>query len=554
MKNIKNWNLYIWHIIAVAGLLLVQILAIFSLLLERKKRAKAEKALSEEKAMFENKLGEHIAELGSRSCRSHADDKNYRLLAEKMTDVLWVLDPETMHITYASPSALALYGFTMEEIGTLSIEVILLPEERASVIQDIRDKVNCLLVGPESSAVYMRELEVVCKDGSMIWLEVTTHYGFNGKTGKIEIYGISRNIQKRKQAEIARAASEERLRITTNNLPLTVYQLAGSDVANAKLTFISENVREMWGCSPEEAMNDISVLLAIIHPEDREMVHRTRQEARETSSRWLCEYRVLGADGQLRWHHGESIPCRLADGSLVWNGYCQDITERKLLKQKMSHLERLQLIGEMAAGIAHEIRNPMTTVRGFLQFLLQKKELTPFSSHLDSMITELDRVNAIITEYLSLAKNKTLNQSVQNVTAIIENLLPLMESDALLAGKWIVTNLAADIPDLLLDAQEIRQLILNFVRNGLEAMAAGGTLTVGTFPEGEQVVLYIKDQGKGIPAEVQKKIGTPFVTTKEDGTGLGLAICYNIAARHKAKIDVQTGDAGTTFMVKFPLP
>lgn len=250
-----------------------------------------------------------------------------------------------------------------------------------------------------------------------------------------------------------------------------------------------------------------------------------------------------------------SIPLPGAGGyGSKYRSIIADITERKLLEKEMSRMERLNLIGEMAAGIAHEIRNPLTTVRGFLQSFMRKKEFSQFDSQLNLMITELDRANSIITEYLSMARNKPLNQLPQSLNEIVKNLLPLMESDALLNEKWIVTELSTDVPVLLLDPQEMRQLIINFVRNGLEAMMPGGQLTIGTFVEAEQVVLFIQDQGMGIPREIQKKIGTPFLTTKENGTGLGLPICFSIANRHNAKIDFKTGDSGTTFMVKFPRP
>lgn len=248
-----------------------------------------------------------------------------------------------------------------------------------------------------------------------------------------------------------------------------------------------------------------------------------------------------------------SMPLPGADGyGLQYRSIIADITERKLVEKEMSRMDRLNLIGEMAASIAHEIRNPMTTVRGFLQSFTLKKEFTQFDSQLNLMITELDRANSIITEYLSLARNKPHNQSPQSLNKIVISLLPLMESDALLQGKWIVAELPDDIPPLLLDDQEMRQLILNFVRNGLEAMSSGGKLTIGTFAEAKQVVLFIQDQGSGIPPEVQQKLGTPFLTTKENGTGLGLPICYNIAHRHNAQIEVKTEHSGTTFMVKFP--
>jgi signal transduction histidine kinase len=231
-----------------------------------------------------------------------------------------------------------------------------------------------------------------------------------------------------------------------------------------------------------------------------------------------------------------------------------DISERKLVEREMARLERLNLIGEMAAGIAHEIRNPMTTVRGYLQSFQQKPEFSQFNSRFDLMIEELDRTNSIITEFLSLAKNKAIDRSPQNLNTIIETLLPLMESDALIHGKWILVELSTDLPVLLLDAQEIRQLILNLVRNGLEAMPPGGQIRIATFTEDSQVILAIQDQGTGIPATVMEKLGTPFLTTKENGTGLGIAICYSIAGRHNAKIEVLTGESGTTFNVRFMKP
>lgn len=247
-------------------------------------------------------------------------------------------------------------------------------------------------------------------------------------------------------------------------------------------------------------------------------------------------------------------PPGAGDYGLQYMSIIVDITERKFMEKELLRLESLNLIGEMAAGIAHEVRNPMTIVRGFIQLFTRKREFTPYEAQLNLMITELDRANAIITEYLSLAKNKPLNKSPHSLNRIVEGLMPLMESDALHSQKWIVSQLSDNIPELFLDIQEMRQLILNFVRNGLEAMLSGERLTIGTFAKGHQVVLFIQDQGTGIPPEVMSKLGTPFFTTKANGTGLGLSICYSIAHRHNAQIDVKTGDSGTTFSVNFQRP
>lgn len=231
-----------------------------------------------------------------------------------------------------------------------------------------------------------------------------------------------------------------------------------------------------------------------------------------------------------------------------------DITERKRLEQEMLRLDRLDIVGQMAAGIAHEIRNPMTTVRGYLQTFLQRDEFIRQRSQLNLMITELDRANSIITEYLGLARGRTVDLSPQDLNDIIKTLLPLIESDALLHNKWITTELAAEVPPLLLDSQQMRQLILNLTKNGLEAMATGGQLTIGTVVKDGSVCLFIRDQGGGIPADILAKLGTPFITTKAGGTGLGLPICYSIVQHHNAKMEVETGASGTTFCVRFPLP
>lgn len=227
-----------------------------------------------------------------------------------------------------------------------------------------------------------------------------------------------------------------------------------------------------------------------------------------------------------------------------------DISELKQLKEEMLRLDRLNLVGEMAAGIGHEIRNPMTTVRGFLQILEGKEDCAGYRGYFRLMIAELDRANAIISEYLLLAKDKAIKLVEKNLNYIVEALYPLIQADATRSGKTAVLALG-EVANILLDEKEIRQLILNLARNGLEAMAPGGILTIRTYTEDEQIVLSVQDQGKGIKHDVLQKLGTPFFTTKDTGTGLGLAMCYSIATRHNAKIEVKTNTQGTIFSVHF---
>ncbi|MEA1009978.1 GAF domain-containing protein [Bacillus cereus] len=236
------------------------------------------------------------------------------------------------------------------------------------------------------------------------------------------------------------------------------------------------------------------------------------------------------------------------------DGICcifKNITEKKQYEQELKRLSNIELIGQMAAGISHEIRNPMTTVRGFLQLLKEEHNYEQHNKYFNLMIEELDRANSIITEFLSMGNTRKSDLQMLGLNSIIHDIMPLIEIDAYNQNKYIQVD-TNDIPELLLNRNEIRQLLINLYRNGLEAMSTGKVLTISTYKEMQNcVVLAVRDQGKGIRPEVLEKLGTPFYTTKDNGTGLGLGVCYAIAARHNAKIEIQTGSGGTTFLVKF---
>lgn len=230
----------------------------------------------------------------------------------------------------------------------------------------------------------------------------------------------------------------------------------------------------------------------------------------------------------------------------------QDITSLRKIESEIRRLDSLNLIGEMAAGIGHEVRNPMTTVRGYLQLFLRKDTFSTYSDQFETMINELDRANSIITEFLSLAKDKEFDRELGSINEIIHDLTPLIQADAFRSGHDVKFE-TGNIPDLQLDKSQIRQLILNMTRNGFEAMTVPGVLTIQTYVEGEHIVLSVEDTGTGIPDDVLQKIGTPFFTTKENGTGIGLSVCYRIAERHDATIDIESSEKGTAFLIRFPI-
>lgn len=311
----------------------------------------------------------------------------------------------------------------------------------------------------------------------------------------------------------------------------------------------NKGAEDIYGYCEAEIIGNVATIIAPIekHPEVREIL-ATIREGTPVSRYETVRQRK---DGQCIDVSVTVSPIKDRTGKIIGaSTIVRDVTEQKKLRDEMQRLDQLNLVGEMAASIGHEVRNPMTTVRGFLQLLGKKEALKPYNGHFSLMIDELDRANAIITEFLAISRTKTTELAKYNLNRIIESILPLIQADATHEDKSVRVELSP-IPDLLLDDKEIRQVIFNLSRNGLEAMGKGGRLLIKTYLTEHEVNLAIQDEGMGIKPEMMEKLGTPFITTKEKGTGLGLAVCFGIVARHHAKIEVESSPRGSTFFVKF---
>lgn len=363
-----------------------------------------------------------------------------------------------------------------------------------------------------------------------------------GADGTVEyVLCTLRNITDLKKAEQSLKKNQDRTQSLLNSIPDTLFILD----RNGFILDYQESKNTFSFIPPINLQNrnikDVLPLIAskIMHYFDQSVSTNSMQffefQTSVNSITYYCEGRITASNEN--------------DFVLI----IRDISELKQMQQHLTRFDRLHLVGEMAASIGHEIRNPMTTIRGFLQMFSKKSAFQNYKELVELMVTEIDDANRIISKFISLAKNKSLTLESHNLNTLIGSLLPLLQADAIIANKKISAQLES-IPDFEMDDKEISQLILNIARNGLEAMFPRTELIIRTYMEQDKIVLAIKDQGTGISPEDLDKLATPFFTTKEGQLGLGLAICYNIAARHQAEILFDTSSLGTTFYVKFKLP
>lgn len=221
-------------------------------------------------------------------------------------------------------------------------------------------------------------------------------------------------------------------------------------------------------------------------------------------------------------------------------------------EEQMLRSEKLRLVGELAAGIAHEIRNPLTTVRGFLQ--LSKQNDYNIRPWYDLVMQETTRVSELTAEFLQFSKKHVTQFKVQSLQDCVQRVVYLLESEAIYLGHEL--QCVTDPSPILarIDKDKMVQLLINLVRNAFDAMEQAGTVTIRLGRDENQGVIEVRDTGKGIPVSRLEDIFNPFYTTKATGTGLGLSICHQIIHNHNGTIEVESKvNVGSTFRVRVPL-
>ncbi len=234
----------------------------------------------------------------------------------------------------------------------------------------------------------------------------------------------------------------------------------------------------------------------------------------------------------------------------------KDLTEVRLLKQEVVRSQRLATVGRLAAGIAHEIRNPLSSIKGFATYFKERYQEKPEDQQVSNiMIQEVDRLNKVVSQLLDFAKPVTISKVSVSLKPFIEDSLKLVTRQAEEKGITIQTDFHPQVDIGVIDQDRINQVLLNLYLNAIESMNEGGCLsvTLSVLEDGEQIEIRVSDTGAGIRADDLAHIFDPYFTTKNSGTGLGLAIVHNILENHGGEIKVESRSGqGTTIRLLLP--
>jgi two-component system NtrC family sensor kinase len=217
--------------------------------------------------------------------------------------------------------------------------------------------------------------------------------------------------------------------------------------------------------------------------------------------------------------------------------------------------ERLSSLGELTAGVAHELRNPLAGIKINTQILSRKKDLPEMERKLLKSTEEgIEKIQKIVDDMLHFAKPKAFHFKEEEINEVVEKSLAILQTKLKKGNIFPIFEAGQGLPRVRIDIHQIQQVLINLMLNSIQAMERGGTLTIRTFGENEgNVGLEVKDTGVGIPPSHLKKIFDPFFTTKSEGTGLGLSISLKILETHGATIDVHSKEGkGSTFTIHFP--
>lgn len=366
----------------------------------------------------------------------------------------------------------------------------------------------------------------------------------------------------RREAEARCAASEQRYRDLVENLDDVVYTVDPSGV----ITFVNSAVKRLFGYEPDELLG--TPYTAFVHPDDVDAITDAFRDLL-ANRLYPSEYRVVAKDGLTRWVRSRSRPVIEAGSVVAIRGVLSDVTERKSLEEQLRRSQRLEALGQLAGGVAHDFNNALQAIVGYLSLAL--REASP-GTRLHDDLKEIERATSraatLTRQLLAFGPRQSMEAKPHDLNDVVAGFLKMLRR---VLGEHIELEFApaSAMPAVNVDPGQIEQAVLNLALNARDAMPAGGTLSIRTelvtvkpgprMPdearEGRFVVVRVADTGTGMTEEVRNRAFEPFFTTEGEGTGtgLGLAMVYGIVKQHGGFVDLESEvGRGTTVSLFLP--
>ncbi|PLR95897.1 PAS domain S-box protein [Bacillus sp. T33-2] len=425
--------------------------------------------------------------------------------------------------TYVSPACLSLLGYPSSELAGRRMNEFCHPLDR--------ENVKAFFSSAFPASIFFRFKR---KEGDYVWLESSGSKTMDNQ----EVVLISRDITQRiiKEEKIMQNQKRDRLFLEHSKDTMGIITQGGI------WTYINNWGKKLLGASSFGEIVGTSLYEyadSDFHPELKKYLSSSKCVEFEMSF-YRKDQEIKKGDVQL-------IPTEFNNRPVILI-MIRDITEHKKTEEQLEVAEKLSVMGQMAAGIAHEIRNPLTAIKGFTQ--LQKEAEDKYA---EIILEELSRIESFVSDLLVLAKPQDFHLTHTNLTSLIKETVTFVSPQAIMHD--VVIDYEHQDPIYIdCDQDKIKQVLLNIIQNSIEAMEKGGIINVVLLEENRCAVIKVIDQGIGIPADRIKKLGEPFYSTKEKGTGLGLMISQKIIKNHSGTIEFSSRvNEGTTVTITLPV-
>ncbi|MGA4721908.1 PAS domain S-box protein [Fictibacillus nanhaiensis] len=389
---------------------------------------------------------------------------------------------------------------------------------------------------------------VPARDGSTRFFDVYKIPVFHPEGSRKNLLVFGREVTEKIESRQLLEESEARYRLLAEN----AMDMITTHKADGSFTYISPASFALLGKRPEEILGDTGY--GMLHPDDEEISRKAHEDLISGPCTKTVPFRLQHKDGHYVWLETSCKSITDDTGKVVEIiGVTRDISDRKKSEDLLRQSDKLSIVGQLAASVAHEIRNPLTSLKGFIQFLQESQEINP-SNYYSIMDKELNRIDQIMGQLLLLAKPQVRTYKKTCLNEIVEFVEILLQPEALRQNVQIKKEMSEDLLWIHAEQNELKQVLINLLKNAIDSMVNGGEIVIRGEQIDENIHVSVKDQGCGIPAERIQKMCEPFYTTKEKGTGLGLMISSKIMKEHNGKLHFTSIEGkGTTVSMILPV-